>query len=199
LEIGIGIIALSASIATGIQAYIANDTEKRSLRAYVFVEKASVVLDGNTLKAVIDLKNGGQTPAYNLTTSNELNVAYANKPFVPLMPLPVGGGLHGIVGPGAIVNPRIEMMLPPQYPDEAASLNNGSLVVYFFGKVEYTDAFQRTWILEYRMRSYNFATSGGLMVTAEDGNKEYEKPPPTGKGEIVSFLVTSLKSGSART
>jgi hypothetical protein len=175
LEIGIGAIALAAAIATGVQAYIANDTEKRSLRAYVFAEKLTVTLDGNNIRAIMDLKNGGQTPAYNVTASTQLYVDSADKPFNPKAPLSESVLSRGILGPGAILNPGASGPIPSPTAYIPA-LKNGTLAIYYYGQVEYTDAFSRTWILDFRTRNSPFNGTGWLMQPTEEGNNEREKP-----------------------
>lgn len=44
---------------------VAKENSQRELRAYVLVDNASAILDGRTLKAVIEIKNFGRTPAYD--------------------------------------------------------------------------------------------------------------------------------------
>ena len=174
MELLAGFISVLALFVAVRQAYISSDTEQRSLRAYVFIEQVTVTLDGNTLKGVIDLKNGGQTPAYNVVPKTALYVEYANKPFSP-RPLIDAIVSRGILGPGAVLNPRAEGPIPPEYPGEIAALKDGRLVIYYFGNVEYTDAFDRTWVLDFRARSYGLSGATWLMQLTEDGNKESRK------------------------
>jgi hypothetical protein len=60
------LIAIMAASFAWYQGWVARDTEQRQLRAYILVDKASVVLNGTTLRTEFDIKNFGLTPAYNL-------------------------------------------------------------------------------------------------------------------------------------
>jgi len=71
LEIAIGFIGLLAFFAAAWQAYVANDTEKRSLRAYVILSHNFKKIDGfgsgKTPYIVAMFENLGQTPVYSAT------------------------------------------------------------------------------------------------------------------------------------
>jgi hypothetical protein len=66
----------AAAIFTGWQAWVANDTEHRQLRAYIHpvIDRESVDLDQSPMKWTYILKNFGQTPACHVRTSGRLFV-----------------------------------------------------------------------------------------------------------------------------
>jgi hypothetical protein len=55
-------IAILAFLAAAWQGYVANDTEKRTLRAYILFESGKVEAGQLTIK----IKNSGTTPAYSV-------------------------------------------------------------------------------------------------------------------------------------
>jgi hypothetical protein len=170
-----GFIGLLAFFAAAGQAYIANDTEKRSLRAYVFLVGGTIVLDGLTLKTVMDLKNGGQTPAYDLTVKSWMEINARGEPFDPkLAPTSYAGQIdRAILGSQAIVNPRLALAAPPEY---IPPLKNGPGIIFVIGQVEYRDAFDRVWLLDFRWRSHVFENGRWQVRPAEEGNRESQKP-----------------------
>jgi hypothetical protein len=163
-----------AADAATAQAKTAADTEKRQLRAYVFVDKASVTLDGRTLKGIVDLKNAGQTPAYELITRSRIETDEAGKPFTP-KPLDNVAPSRGILGPAMVGNPQAELTLPPENTAVLAALQNGRAVIYMIAQTQYRDAFDRTWILDFRLRSHHYDGSRWIMEPPEDGNTETQK------------------------
>ena len=167
-------IASRAADAATAQAKISEDTEKRQLRAYVFVDKASVTLDGLTLRGVVDLKNAGQTPAYDLVVKSLLQTDEAGKPFIP-KPFDKVELDRTILGPGGSVYPRSELTIPPDNTVAIPALKKGQAVIYMVGQARYRDAFDRDWILDFRLRSYSFESGSWILHSTEEGNKESQK------------------------
>jgi hypothetical protein len=84
----------------------AEDTAKRQLRPYVYVDKAAVVLEGDRLNAVIDVKNSGQTPAYNFVAVSRIDAIGAGKKYIP-RPFEDVKLSRGILGPAGTFNPFV--------------------------------------------------------------------------------------------
>ena len=81
LDYAIGVFAfiaaiggIGAAIFGGIQAYIANDTEKRQLRAYVMIAITNPVklAAGSSVTVHVIAVNSGQTPVRNLSIRAEI-------------------------------------------------------------------------------------------------------------------------------
>jgi hypothetical protein len=66
------VVSLAALCITGAQAYIASDSEKRQLRAYITVSELQVTpINGQPLYSFVpEIKNTGQTPALDVTITN---------------------------------------------------------------------------------------------------------------------------------
>jgi hypothetical protein len=94
LEMAIFGVALAAFCATALQAYIANDTEKRQLRAYVGLIPGELESFGDADKQKFSLirKNHGATPAYDVFL-----------PFVGQGIISIGAGI-----PTASTNPSVD-------------------------------------------------------------------------------------------
>jgi hypothetical protein len=177
--------AVVAAFSTGRQAYLANkqlrvardglevsrDTERRQLRAYVFVAAGSVTLRDRTLTGVVDLKNSGQTPAYDMTTISRLEIRGIGDPFVP-GPFSKIPRSIAILGAGVTMNPQAELVIPPETTVILPYLQSGLAVVYMLGQVRYRDIFDQKWVLNFRMRSHNFEGSSWVMEATEGGNNE---------------------------
>lgn len=116
-------------------------TEERQLRAYVNIAQVRVEHLMGKARFYIEIRNYGQTPAYETTT--ESGVKLAKFPLVEELPLraePPAGKV--IIGPGT----PIHNMLPAQRQlteAEIQQLRDGSMAIYVFGRIKYRDAFKR--------------------------------------------------------
>jgi len=152
----------------------AEKTAKQQLRAYVFVEKASVLLDGMTLKAAVDVRNSGLTPAYDVNIRSRMQTAEAELPFV-LLPIEDVAVDRANMGPGMVINPNSELVIPHDRPDAIEAFKSGRGVIYLFGNIEYRDAFEQTWVLDFRMKSQHFMGTYWIMSPTAQGNTETRK------------------------
>jgi hypothetical protein len=182
LEYAIFLFVIITAVATSYAACytrkqweVASDQERRQLRAYAFVEKAAVTLSGNALKGIVDLKNAGLTPAYDLTVKTQLQTDEASKPF---MPAPFGDVelSRGILGPGATLHPSTkELIIPADNTVAITAFKNGRGVIYVIGQAEYRDAFDRVWVLDFRLKSYAIENNMWILQPTNDGNTERQK------------------------
>jgi hypothetical protein len=149
------------------------DTARQQLRAYVYVEKASVIIDSRKLRAIVDLRNSGQTPAYDLTVvsrtdGNDFGKAFVPRPFenVPLD--------KTILGPSGAISPNSEMEILADNDLVLQAFKQGQGVIYVTGQARYRDAFNRQWVLDFRMRSHSFDGAKWILAPTEEGNIETE-------------------------
>ncbi len=169
------IAAATAACYTKKQWETAFDQERRTLRAYVFVEKASITLSDNMLKGIVELKNAGQTPAYDLTVKTRLQTDEANKPLTP-SPLEDVELFPAILGPGGTINPRTDdLKVPVDNTIAIPAFKNGSAVIYLIGQAEYRDAFDRKWVLDFRLKTHAFEGAAWILQPTNDGNTERQK------------------------
>jgi hypothetical protein len=141
--------ALGGAFAAGFngwQAYIGKDTEKRELRAYVYaVPSVSGVVANATPTVLVDLKNGGETPAYN----PDFGMEWLILPYPQTNDMETDfAGTH-TVREFIYRDHELTESVPagdgtPITQAQVDSLHNGSAALYVFGGVEYLDAF-KTW------------------------------------------------------
>jgi hypothetical protein len=134
----------------------AEDTAKRQLRAYVFVDVVEMIdvtsVDGP--KTLVRIKNAGQTPAYKLRNVSVYTNVGEYPPRTPL--LTSGLMMRGRadtasvseLGPGSGHDKR--RVRRPIDPFQIIGLVSGTLVAYLFGEVHYTDAFNCDRWIRYR-------------------------------------------------
>jgi hypothetical protein len=142
------IISIVAAIFTGYQAWVARDTEKRSLRAYVLVSLSSPLqgfAPGQKLSVTAVLDNVGQTPVYDATWISGFNfLPYPLSSAIEwhytcaeTMKLPAAQ--HWFFGKQATAYKAGES---PLTGDEIARIRAGKDGIYFVGQVCYRDIFQ---------------------------------------------------------
>jgi len=141
-------------------------TARRQLRAYVFVSRAEIVgLEVGAVPIVeLDIKNTGQTPAYNLT--HVWRCGLFSHPLTERLPLPAQGETLAIahLGPGATV--KVHRTAERQLIHGRVELSNRPRAFYVYGEISYKDAYQQR-----RFTRYVFF---------------HEGPPRLGPGQLVA-------------
>jgi hypothetical protein len=167
----IAVLALCVSV---YQALVSHDTEQRSLRAYVLVDKSEIGINDDKRTATVNLtmKNFGLTPAYDF---RHWACAFVRK--VPIQENDIPDITKGIAAPPTIVAPQgakgkvftglCDQTIPITEP-ERNEIKNGSKAVYVVGVVTYRDAFYVDRITRYR-RHWNDAL-GSVSVDDDSGN-----------------------------
>jgi len=134
----------------GFALWIARDTEKRQLRAYVYeVPVLDKFTAGEKLAVGILIKNGGQTPAYDFSVAINAQISdYPQKESLvgvglkPAKVLPHGEGLGDFVYQEhtmTLLFANAPIVTPEQYQ---AVLKGISSRLYVWGRIEYSDAFK---------------------------------------------------------
>ena len=138
-----------AAYYTRLQSLTADDTEKRSLRAYILANQPSVIIDDfNIVHARVQIKNSGLTPAYRVFGWGCLVVGhfqFSESAISLEMDFPSGAPSDeatfpkSIIGPGDIkeqinfsfcnVKPAIIRALTP---DERTRLRDGIAAIYIW-------------------------------------------------------------------
>jgi archaellum component FlaG (FlaF/FlaG flagellin family) len=148
-----------------------NETAERQLRAYVNVMKITVETSGNEHTFSIEIKNFGQTPAYNELV--ETAVAFAYFPLVHELTLDkskVTG--PSVLAPGAMHHVKIETNSPFS-AEELVQVRQGTGAIYIFGRIEYNDAFAN-----FRQTTFRHMIGGDAIISpsgncaiAREGNE----------------------------
>lgn len=120
------------------------DTAERQLRAYVCLHSGSITWDG--LYSVVGhatFKNSGQTPGFGFSTWSKVTIADLDAtPFVET-PTPDERAVEGrsIIAPqgDAHIN---RPMRPVPVLDDFTAVEGGTKAIFFWGRVDYVDAFR---------------------------------------------------------
>jgi hypothetical protein len=134
------------------QETLLRDTAQRQLRAYICVDAAMLKFtgtgDNESFEVQVDIKNSGQTPAYDLHLWAHVWVEqYPLKVDLPEPPqdfrmsssiIAPGGKTIMVSGPGQSIHAPI------------VTLGNPSRTVYAYGKICYRDAFGKNRTTRYR-------------------------------------------------
>ena len=177
---GIGSIAI-ACVAAGFslyQGWVARDTERRSLRAYVFVEtgideKTPDIDAPGLLTAKITIKNGGITPAYNVTTKLGGSLSSFPKPVASELTPPQNAFPYlssSTLGPQSHETMSFEG--PREFnAAEKAQIHQSWKGVYIYGVIEYQDVFQKFHKCNFRTVVVALKASAKVQwITANEGN-----------------------------
>jgi hypothetical protein len=127
--------------------WIARDTAKRQLRAYVSVEPKGIYerdSDGNII-VPIAIKNAGQTPAYQVTVFSWFSLSDDPLSFDPSAPNrerpPNYDPTEITIGPGETHHVYTRMPFSPTKPEMLAIASKETAIIHY-GVVTYVDAFK---------------------------------------------------------
>jgi hypothetical protein len=151
----------------------AEDTAERQLRAYVTVIGGSLCIQNKTIHGVLELKNSGQTPAYELTIWSQMKIQPSDETFVEEPPRHDDSTLAKIVvGPGSTTNPRDRLEIPADNDISLPAIRNGKAWVYIWGRIDYRDAFKCKRFAEFRLRSHYLESDKHFVFACTpEGNK----------------------------
>jgi hypothetical protein len=147
----------------------AKHNAERQLRAYVFIESVEMITVGRIVRAVLSIKNFGQTPAYDLIVYIGMSSRGASDVFVP--PRPDDIELDKLpVGPGMSISTSNQFEVPADNNDLLPALDHGQAVVYVYGRVDYVDAFKVPRYLIFRQRAAKLSNGSWQAKATPEGN-----------------------------
>lgn len=166
----LGVVTLLLWLATRGLVRGADETAKRELRAYVFIHSARLRhLDTDPLSVIVELKNTGKTPAYNVRVRGHGAIAESGENLPPLTEQPEINNGH--LGPDAPTSIRIPP--PPPTPEQIQSLVNRQATLFTRGEVRYVDAFRRPHFLRFTLTASGpDETKSGAPVKSAPGSNE---------------------------
>ena len=153
------------------QVRVQIDTENRQLRAYITLFEAKIVIQGASIFTTSQFKNNGQTPAYDVRKLAFIELAPADKPFIPSAQTASANALalaQGIVGPGTAIMTRPSF----ERVDTIQDVISGKTLIHAYGEVQYRDAFDRYWCLSFKLTGLQTKDSGWQLGADPDGNEE---------------------------
>ncbi len=167
--------AAIAAIATRHSVQVSDETARRQLRAYVFVDSAELLnfrFRPRVLpEARIVMRNSGQTPAYEFTSVVSMT-AGQYPPRSEFPSLPDGFTEKDVIGPhsNVISFPKLSEMLTEEQEDATAE---GSGAIWVFGEIRYKDTFgvQRYTRFRYIFGGNMGARDGGALAADAEGNE----------------------------
>lgn len=170
--------ATHAADAARDSVRLAERTAERQLRAYVVIDKATVTLKDRRLTGVLEIKNSGQTPAYDLTVVSEVT---AQSPGMKRIEIPQPMRPPITLTSKTIIAPGGESRAPSQF-DIAVSddftipaLKDGRRAVYLVGQIRYRDVFDHKWILDIQMTNVFIGVDSWRLAALPDGIQETEE------------------------
>jgi hypothetical protein len=163
----------AVSEQTASVAAIAKDTAKRQLRAYVVVKAGRLenVAAGGRPKAVVTIKNFGQTPAYNSRQSSVMGFDRFPPMLEPPAESPADRALpdHPL-GPGGEMYANASMQRALQQV-QIDDIPRGEFALSVVGKILYVDAFGHEQTTRYRLFCGGAqGINDGQMSATEHGN-----------------------------
>jgi hypothetical protein len=144
----------------------ADDTAQRQLRAYIGLHGMETTVypfekGGYAFIAHAELRNYGQTPAYDLTVKSNVKIdTLENVPFDDLPGLERGVPSIAFRDVGFHVNVGW-----PISEEDKIALYERKKVFFFWGKVDYRDAFNKWHHFTFRLVSGQIATGTGGVYT----------------------------------
>jgi hypothetical protein len=173
--VGVGVLQLVSFIIQarrlGDTVNVMKDTAQRQLRAYVSIFDARIAFDtdGRTFRPTIVLQNAGQTPAYDVASWTDGDAFDASKPPSFSQPIPADQRtLRTVVGPG--MKFTLNSQKVTEIPGIEGHVRDGTTAIYVWGRVDYRDAFGRTWPLEFRCRAHPLPGGHWLLAPTPEGN-----------------------------
>jgi hypothetical protein len=150
------------------------NSSERQLRAYVLPTSRGEIDDFGSekpIKAILEFKNSGQTPAHKLRIRMFISAGTFPMPKISLPdPKPE---TRLVLGPGTtyVVVAQMGRILTVE---EVNQIKSGSAAVYVFGELDYSDAFEKHWCshFKYFMGGSASTTLPGTLTEYQDGNDE---------------------------
>lgn len=151
----------------------AEDTAERQLRAYVLVDKCRIAdLEvGKEPTARVEIKNFGQTPAYDLTQTCLIRIEGFPLEKEWILKEPADGeAAKSILGPQGVLitGSRYGALLSQMQIDALAS---GHYAMYVFGRIRYSDAFKQDRSTYYTLFSGGGVGVGSSVAPSHIGNR----------------------------
>jgi hypothetical protein len=155
----------------------ARESSERQLRAYVLPTSRGQIDDfgiEKAIKATLEFKNSGQTPAYKLRIKMLISAGTFPLP-KNLPPEPIDPKIRLILGPGTTYM-TVAQMVRPLNLEEMNQIKAGIAAVYVFGEIDYWDAFDRHRCTRFRYfmggNRAEMTVPSGTLTEYPEGNDE---------------------------
>jgi hypothetical protein len=154
----------------------AREASERQLRAYVLPTSRGQIDDfgiEKPIKATLEFKNSGQTPAYKLHIRMLITAGTFPLPYLP--PEPDDPEVRIILGPGTTYM-MVAQMVRTLNLEQMNQIKAGSAAVYVLGTIDYWDAFDKHWCTRFRYfmggNKAAMTVPGGTLTEYPEANDE---------------------------
>lgn len=177
------ITAILAAFTFGLMIYTAKlwgatrhtlletkEAEERQLRAYLAVNMAKIRQQTiGEFQTLIEIKNFGQTPAYNVKVWSVLGAFEQYEPRIFVNSDAID--IYSMLGPGGSF--ELKVALRSQTTEQTQNILAGIRPIYLWGEIKYRDAFRAERGFKFRMvADFSIPERWGFKPTP-DGNEEY--------------------------
>ena len=152
---------------------IMKDTAERQLRAYIGVPGGTIQLqknpDGVKAHVMVNSKNAGQTPAYNVRSWIALQIATFPLNEILVQPPPDAKYPISILSPGSEHSLFNDIIITSE---QLLLLGTTQATIYVYGKILYKDVFGKEWFTKYRfLYGGDEGTQGDRLRIDLEGNE----------------------------
>ena len=147
-------------------------TAERQLRAYVHVAAASASPVGTLINYYLEVKNFGQTPAYEVKLSFVIKLADLPEKAADLLPPDTPNISQAVLPPQVSIH---DNFTPTQQltPNQMSKIQSENAAIFVAGQITYRDIFGKERLTEFRYylgKQTGEQTSGALAISAQ-GNR----------------------------
>lgn len=146
------------------------ETAERQLRAYLSINIARITQQNRSeFRTITEIKNFGQTPAYNVRVWSILGAFDPSEPrnFIKAEAIET----YSMLGPGG--NFDLKAALRDQSPEQVQHIIGGTRQVYLWGEIRYHDAFMTERGFSFRIVADLSTSEPWGFRPTPDGNEEY--------------------------
>lgn len=150
--VALTLVETRRATAAAIDAIDVNrESAQSQLRAYVSVERASIVKfnPDEPVEVRLHIKNTGQTPAFKMNQLVLLKADSYPSNFEFYIPADIGEDVQSELGSGLVVTTFIDTGTPLT-ANQLDSVQSGSAAVWVWGRIDYEDIFGRKFYTEFR-------------------------------------------------
>ncbi len=163
--------AVLSADAAKLSVDITQQIAERQLRAYVHVSNAGILSKEGEFVVAVRFRNSGQTPAYKYTI--RMGIGFDVYPFPKAR---IGEALHNgpivpsqqTLPPTGSTDMREELPLMPNHVSDIAI---GKAAIWFYGRITYLDAFEKSRFTEFRQYCTGPQWQLGIFVVDNEGNE----------------------------
>ena len=149
----------------------AEETAERQLRAYIFLDGAVCTATAPAPAFVMTFKNFGQTPAKKGSYWIDSAIDSPEATHFRKSSRRISGDFQ--LAPNSIIQIHELNTEPEQltlFPEQVIAFNEGRIAFFIFGCFEYTDAFDKRRMTNFRVRYDCYTATKGVLANCHGGN-----------------------------